>query len=73
MQPFPAPTMNKKNSGPKPRRRNPVHAQRSNKESRNDFFSSHVGRAMNAHEEVWNGKPSIQEGKEATGHSSGLQ
>jgi hypothetical protein len=43
------------------------------RETRTEFFPSHVGRAMNAHELVTNDNPSIQEGKEATGHSTGRQ
>ena len=41
--------------------------QRSNKETCTEFSPSHVRLTTNAHEEVWNGKPSIQEDKEATG------
>ena len=50
-----------------------MNTQRSDKETRTEFFTGHVGRAMNAHEQVTNNNPSIQEGKEATGHSTGQQ
>ena len=72
MLPSPAPTM-KKNSHQQPIRRNLVNTQRSDKETRTEFFTGHVGRATNAHEEVTNNNPSIQEGKEAPGHSTGQQ
>jgi hypothetical protein len=50
-----------------------VNAQRSNNKTRTEFFLSHVGRATNAHELVTNNNPSLQESKEATGHSTGQQ
>ncbi|HEY3573432.1 MAG TPA: hypothetical protein VGK98_06360 [Arthrobacter sp.] len=48
-----------------------MNTQRCNKETRAEFFSSHVGRTIIAHELVTNNNPSLQEGKEATGHSTG--
>jgi hypothetical protein len=65
--------MDKHISHQQPLRRNPVNTQRCNKETRTEYFSSHVGRTINAHELVTNNNPSLQEGKEATGHSTGHQ
>ena len=50
-----------------------VNTQRCHRETRTEIFSGHVGRAMNAHELVTNDNPSIQEWKEATGHTTGRQ
>lgn len=47
--------------------------QRCAKEARTKFLPGHVGRTMNAHELVSNNNPSIQEGKEAPGHTTGQQ
>ncbi|MGN7253376.1 MULTISPECIES: hypothetical protein [unclassified Arthrobacter] len=47
-----------------------MNTQRRDRETRTKFFPDHVGRAINAHELVTNNNPSIQEGKEAPGHSS---
>jgi hypothetical protein len=65
--------MKKNNSHPKPSRRNLVNTQRCDRETRIKFFPGHVGQAMNAHELVTNNNPSIQEGKEASGHTTGHQ
>ena len=73
MPPSPAPTMDKQISHQQPLRRNLVNTQRRDKETRTKFFPGHVGRAINAHELVTNNNPSIQEGKEAPGHSTGHQ
>jgi hypothetical protein len=51
-----------------PPRRNLVNTERCSKEPRTEFVARHVGRARNVHELVTNNNPSIQEGKEATGH-----
>jgi hypothetical protein len=51
----------------------PVNTQRSDKETHTKFFSRHVGRTTNVHEEVGSGKASIQEGKEAASHTNGQQ
>jgi hypothetical protein len=50
-----------------------VNIQQCNKEAHTKFFSSHVGRAMNALELVTNNNQSIQEWKEATRHTTGRQ
>jgi hypothetical protein len=65
--------MKKQQSQHEPRRSNQVNNQRPRRESQPEFFSRHVGRALNAHELVTNNNPSIQETKEATGHSTGHQ
>lgn len=70
MLPSPALTMKKQNSHQQPLRRNLVNTQRCDRETYTKFFPGHVGRAMNAHELVTNNNPSLQEGKEATGHST---
>ena len=51
----------------------PGEQQRPRREPRTGYCPGHVGRSMNAHELVSNNNPSTQEGKEATGHSSGQQ
>ncbi|MET3934591.1 hypothetical protein [Arthrobacter sp. OAP107] len=48
-----------------------MNTQQCNKETRTEFFSSHVRRTMNAHEQVTNNNQSIQEGKEVSGRSTG--
>jgi hypothetical protein len=73
MPPSPAPSMKKKNSHQQLPRRSLVNTQRRDEESRAEFFSSHVGRFINAHDLVANNNPSSQEGKEATRHSSRQQ
>lgn len=73
MSPSLGTTMKKKYIQHERSRRNWVNTQLCNQRTRTEFSSSHVGRAMNAYEQVWNGKPSIQEGKEAVGHSTGQQ
>jgi hypothetical protein len=66
--------MKKQNSHHERSRRNQSeHPKMRHRETRTEFFPGHVGRAMNAHELVTNDNPSIQEGKEATGHSTGHQ
>ncbi|WP_354260933.1 hypothetical protein [Arthrobacter sp. OAP107] len=50
-----------------------MNTQRRTKETHTEYLTGHVGRAMNAHELVTNNNPSIQEGKEAPGHSTGHQ
>ena len=50
-----------------------MNTQRGTKETRTKYFTGHVGRTMKVHELVTNNNPSIQEGKEATGHSSRQQ
>jgi hypothetical protein len=55
------------------KRRSPVSTERRNKEPRTEFVSRHDGSALNVHELVRNDNPSIQEGKEAPGHSTAHQ
>ena len=50
-----------------------MNTQRRTQETRTEYFTGHVGPGMNAHELVTNNNPSIQEGKEATGHTTGQQ
>lgn len=47
-----------------------MNIQRHGEEARKKLSSRHADRAMNTHEQVWNDNPSIQEAKEATGHST---
>jgi hypothetical protein len=65
--------MNQQNSHPKPNRRNQVTRQQRIQETGTEFSSSHVSHALKVHEQVMNDKRSIQEGKEATIHSTGHQ
>jgi hypothetical protein len=59
---------------PKPAaKENPVDSQRPRKESQPEFFSGHVGRAMNARELVASNEPSLQAQKEAPGHTTSHQ
>jgi hypothetical protein len=50
-----------------------VNTQPRTKETRTEFLTGHVGPGMNPHEQVPNNNPSLQEGKEATGHTTGQQ
>lgn len=69
MPPSPRTTMNKQNSHPRAEQEETqMDNQRHNKETCTGFFSSHVGRAVNVHEQAGNDNPSIQEHKEAAGH-----
>ncbi|MDQ0618261.1 hypothetical protein [Arthrobacter globiformis] len=63
--------MKKNNSHPKPSRRNLVNTQRCDRETRIKFFPGHVAQATDVHEQVTKDAPSIQEGKEASGHTTG--
>ncbi|MBT2551340.1 hypothetical protein [Arthrobacter sp. ISL-65] len=74
MSPSPRPGMKKQNSHPRPSRRmSQVGNQRCNKETRTEYFSGHVGRGKNLHEQVMNDKPSNQERTEAASHTNGHQ
>ncbi|MDP9696633.1 UNVERIFIED_ORG: hypothetical protein J2X79_004216 [Arthrobacter globiformis] len=43
------------------------------KETRTEYLTGHVGRPMNAHEQVTSTKTANQGTKEAAGHSTGHQ
>ncbi|MFC9353245.1 hypothetical protein [Arthrobacter sp. NPDC057013] len=50
-----------------------MNTQRRSEETRKKFSTRHAGRDMNTHEQVWNNDTSLQEAKEATGHTTGHQ
>ena len=69
----PGSTMDRQNSHRKLSRRDQVNTKGCTKEIRTKLLPGHVARAMNPHELVMNSNPSIQEGKEAAGHTTGHQ